>query len=121
MRRGAMGTMGTVPQQEPQLQSQPEPIMIHIHKGNPANVDQDPVYVYKSKKDTVQWSLDPPPPGPADWLVVFEGPSPFERDHFEPAHPGNTDIVVPAGDREYKYTVYVDGKRGADPMIIVRP
>jgi len=114
-----MGTMGTVPQPEPQ-QLQPQVKHIKIH-GNPSNVDQDRVEVSKNNKDKVHWSLGAPGAGPADWLVVFEGPSPFERDHFDPAHPGNADIMVEPSDRQYKYTVYVDGKKGVDPIIIVRP
>lgn len=106
----------------PQTQTQLQPQLKHIKiYGNPCNVDNDPVEVSKNNKDKVQWSLGAPGAGPSDWLVVFEGPSPFERDHFDPTHPGNTDIVVPGDNSQYKYTVYVDGKKGADPMIIVRP
>lgn len=95
----------------------PQVNKINIQRGNPSNVDQDSVNVSKNNKDKVQWSG----PGPGDWLVVFDGPSPFERDYFTPAYPGNTDIVVEPSDYEYKYTVYVDGKKGVDPIIIVRP
>lgn len=112
-----MGTMGTVPQ--PQLQ--PQQKQINIHKGNPSGVDQDPVEVSKSNKDKVQWSLGAPGAGPADWLVVFDSPSPFERDYFTPEHPGNADIVVQPSNHDYKYTVYVDGKKGDDPIIRVKP
>ncbi|HET9178679.1 MAG TPA: hypothetical protein VFQ24_10030 [Terriglobia bacterium] len=100
---------------QPQTQLQPQVKHVKIQKGNPSNVDNDPVEVSKKNRDQVEWS------GPGDWLVVFDGPSPFERDHFDPAHPGNTDIVVAGDDHQYKYTVYVDGKKGADPIIIVRP
>lgn len=96
-------------------QPQPGPKQINILKGNPSTVDNDPVEVWTTNNDRVKWS------GPGDWLVVFDGPSPFERDHFDPAHPGNTQIVGAGGGREYKYTVYVDGKKGADPIIRVRP
>lgn len=92
-----------------------QPKQINILKGNPSTVDQDTVEVWTTNNDRVVWS------GPGDWLVVFDGPSPFERDHFDPAHPGNTKIVGAGGGREYKYTVYVDGQKGADPIIRVRP
>lgn len=92
---------------------------IKIIKGNPSNVDQDPMEVWKNKdeNDRVEWSSD----SGHDWLVVFDKESPFERDYFTPAHPGNTDIVGAGGGKKYKYTVYVDGKKGADPIIIVKP
>src|SRR5215472_14494288 len=109
MRRGTMATTA-------QQQLQPKLTKIKIHKGDPSRVDTDPVPVSKNSRDQVEWSC---PAGPGDWLVVFEGPSPFERDHFDPAHPGNTTIVVPGDNTEYKYTVYVDGKKGVDPIIII--
>ncbi len=100
-----------------QPKTQREPKTIRIIKGHPSKVDKDPVEVWKNKdgNDRVEWS------GPGDWLVVFNDASPFDRDYFTPADPETADIVGEGGGREYKYTVYVDGKRGADPIIIVRP
>ena len=102
--------MATTPQQQQQGSKK-----INILKGNPSSVDIDPVEVWTTNNDRVVWS------GPGDWLVVFDDPSPFERDHFDPSHPGNNEIVGAGGGRQYKYTIYVDGKKGADPMIIVKP
>lgn len=93
-----------------------QPKQINILNGNPSTVDQDPVEVWTTNNDKVKWAC----PG-EDWLVVFEGPSPFERDYFDSAHPGNTQIVGKGGGTEYKYTVYVDGKRGKDPIIRIMP
>lgn len=100
-----------------------EPQHIKIIKGNPQTgekhkVDADRVVVDTTKNHRVRWSC---PTGSTDWLVVFNGPSPFERDHFDHEHAGNNQVVVAGGDTEYKYTVYVDGKIGADPIIIIRP
>lgn len=87
---------------------------VKIVAGNPPSAHPDTVTISKADGDRVQWEADSD-----DWAVVFEGQTPFERDYFEPSHPGSKGIRVAPGNKHYKYTVYLGGKKGADPIVVV--
>jgi hypothetical protein len=86
---------------------------IEIIPGGPPAVDQYKMPVSKGNKERVEWWSRS-----KDWVVVFDDPTPFDLHCYSTCNPGNKDIVVEPGAKEYKYTVYVEGK-SADPIIIV--
>jgi hypothetical protein len=88
---------------------------IEIFPGGPPAVDQYKMPVSNGNKERVEWWSRS-----KDWVVVFDDPAPFDLHCYSPCNPGNKDIVVEPGAKEYKYTVYVEGK-SADPIIILNP
>lgn len=87
---------------------------IKIKSGNPPTAKPYTLEICKKSKDRVKWTSKS-----KDWVVVFKGASPFERQFFSPAHPGNQKIVVDSTPTEYPYMVCVNGKTCASPIIIV--
>lgn len=92
---------------------------ITITDGAPPIVDKDPVHISKSTQ-VAHWKTNPPG---QDFLVVFEGSSPFNDWYFHPGQP-TSKITVAPGDPNitYKYTVYTaSGAHKKDPGVIIRP
>ncbi len=85
--------------------------IIPARGGNPPTVDQPSVTLSKGKKEQVKWWSRS-----KDWVVVFEGATPFDLHYYGPHNPGNRKITGSV--KGYKYSIYVDGA-SADPMIIL--
>jgi hypothetical protein len=95
----------------------PKDITITI--GPPIAVHPDPVDIYISKNEVAHWKTNPPN---QDFLVVFEGNSPFDDWYF---HPSKSTSKAPKAHPDpnitYKYFVFTDkGASQLDPGVIIK-
>jgi hypothetical protein len=91
---------------------------ITITDGTPPTVDKDPVHISKGT-EVAHWKTNPPG---QDFLVVFEGESPFDDWYFHPGRATSKTTVVPSGTKKYKYTLFTaGGAHKNDPAVIIRP
>jgi hypothetical protein len=91
---------------------------ITITDGTPPVVNPDPTPISK-KLEVANWKTNPPG---QDFLVVFEGNSPFNKWLFHKGSPTSKTTVVDPGVTEYKYTVFTaNGAHKKDPGIIIKP
>jgi hypothetical protein len=91
---------------------------ITITDGSPPTVSPDPTYISKSK-EVAHWRTSP---RGQDFLVVFEGDSPFDDWYFHRGQSTSRTTVANPGSTPHKYTVFT--ARGAhkyDPGIIINP
>ncbi len=92
---------------------------IAITDGDPPTVSPDPAPISK-KLEVAHWKTKPPG---KDFLVIFEGDSPFDEWYFHRGRSTSKKTVVNADpSTTYKYTVFT--ARGAhkyDPGIIINP
>lgn len=98
------------------------------NNGNP-NVDititiadgsakPDPAPISQSNHEVAHWISDTPG---EDFLVVFEGDSPFKEWHYDGTHATSSAAGGTIG-TTYKYTVYTkNGSVKNDPGIIIHP
>jgi hypothetical protein len=96
----------------------PANVDITITDGNPPTVSPDPAYVSKNS-EVAHWKTKPLG---QDFLVVFEGNSPFDDWCFDRDWPTSKITTANPGPPVYKYTVYTArGAHRLDPGIIIRP
>lgn len=86
---------------------------IKIIPGDPPTVEKDGQKVIKKDDDRVKWESKS-----KDWAVVFEGDTPFELHCFSPSASDSGKIMPNAQLKQYKYTIFVDGRK-SDPILIV--
>jgi len=96
----------------------PANVDITITDGSPPTVSPDPATVHKSN-EVAHWKTSPQG---QDFLVVFEGNSPFDDWYFDRNRPTSRKTKVNPNSKQYKYTVFTaDGAHHVDPGIIIKP
>ncbi|SRR6266571_511467 len=81
-------------------------------------VSPDPAEISK-KKEVAHWKTSPPG---KDFLVVFEGDSPFDDWYFHRGRATSKTTVASPGPASHKYTVFTaGGAHKYDPGIIIKP
>jgi trehalose-6-phosphatase len=96
----------------------PANVDITITDGNPPTVSPDPTTVSKSS-EVAHWKTKPQG---QDFLVVFEGNSPFDDWYFDRNRHTSKITVANPGPKSFKYTVFTaSGAHKVDPGIIIKP
>ena len=86
---------------------------------NPLSVDKPSVTISKKNKENVVWQTRPPG---KDFVVAFEGTSPFSRQTFDQDHNDSGVPVLtpdPGVSLAFKYWVQV-GDQVLDPGVIIQ-
>ena len=91
-------------------------IKIKHNPGQPPSVDRDPVEIWATQGDEIEWVCDNPT---KDFHVRFEGKTPFNNSEYHSKN-NRTGAVKTNATGRYKYTVEIDGKK-LDPDVIVHP
>lgn len=89
--------------------------ILHKTGGKPA-VDQDPIEIWSTKGEELEWTCDHPG---QEFYICFAGKSPFKQQHFHSRN-NRSGAIRTGATGPYKYSIEIDG-HVLDPTVIIRP